>query len=762
MLKKMLRTFRVYLAQTISMIIMIVIGVGIFIGFNMEWKTIEYNVDNFFSQCETPDYTAYSDNGFSETDRINIEKINGISDVSRQLTFDTTYNDKTLSCNIIDNYKLNKFYLVGGKDYDETLVGIWLSDEFAKCNNVTIGDKITITVSGLNKELEVLGLIKQSDYLVCLPENGSQMLPDYNKYGYFYTTLKSIEEFNITIYSKLLIRSNLNKSDVEELVKNELNANLLVLDLSENTSYALANGEKEEGVSMASILPWFFLFIGVLSMVTTMDRIARSEKIEIGTLKALGFKNRTIILYYLLFPLLIGIIGSILGIILGYGVCYYIMNPKGMMGTYFNMPSWNMKMPWFCLLVVILINVLLVFIGYLSIRRMLKGSASDCLKKYVPSKTKALHIEKFKVWDKLSFSSRWNLRDIFHHKARSLMSLIGILGSMILIFASFSMKESVDKFVDYYDKSISNYETRINLSNQNNLTYDEFNKEATILASKYNGDYMNSTSVKYSDETILFNVYNIKNDTYRFLDKKNNKIELPKEGVLICKRIAEENKVKVGDTITISLYGSNKSYDVMVAGVCRSVGEKSIELSEEYARSIGYNDYYITSIFTSSKTDVIEQNHIISSKLSKTDVMETYNTLLSMMDSMLIMLVLASVILGVVVLYNLGIMSYVERYKEFATLKVIGFKNKDISRMMVKQNMWITIIGIILGMPLGYLLLDILIDSLAGEYEMNIYAGPLTFIMSVVFTLVFSLVVNLIVQRKNHKISMVDSLKGNE
>lgn len=762
MFKKMLRTFRVYLAQTISMILMIVIGVGIFVGFNMEWKTIEYNVDSFFSVCETPDYTIYSDNGFSETDRLNIANINGISEVSRQLTFDTTSNDKTLSCNIIDNYKLNKFYLVSGKDYDETLDGMWLSDEFAKCNNINLGDKISVSLSGINKELEVLGLIKQSDYLVCLPENGSQMLPDYNKYGYFYISPKSIESFNITSYSKLLIRSDLSKSDIEDLVKSTLNANLLVLDLSENTSYALANGEKEEGVSMASILPWFFLFIGVLSMVTTMDRIARSEKVEIGTLKALGFKNRTIILYYLLFPLLIGIVGSILGIILGYGVCYYIMNPKGMMGTYFNMPSWNMKMPWFCLLVVLLINLLLIFIGYLSIRRMLKGSASDSLKKYVPSKTKPLHIEKYRVWDKLSFSSRWNLRDIFHHKARSLMSLIGILGSMILIFASFSMKESVDKFVEYYDKSISNYETRINLNNINNLSYDEFNEEAIIISNKYNGDYMNSTSVKYDKETIMFNVYNIKNDTYRFLDKKNKTITLPKDGAVICKRISEDNNVKVGDTITISLYGSNKSYDIKVSGICRSVGEKSIEISEEYARSIGYNDYYISSIFTNTKIDKIEQNNIISSKLSKTDVMETYNTLLSMMDSMLIMLVLASVILGVVVLYNLGIMSFVERYKEFATLKVIGFKNKDISRMMVKQNMWITIIGIILGMPLGYLLLDILIKSLAGEYEMNIYAGPLTFIMSVLFTLAFSLIVNLIVQRKNHKISMVDSLKGNE
>lgn len=759
--KKILRTFRVYLAQSISMILMITIGVGIFVGFNMEWKTIEYNVDNFFSDCNAADYTIYSDYGFDKTKAEMIEKVEGIDIVSRQLSIDTTYDDATLTLNVVDNYKLNTFYLIDGLDYDNSLEGIWLSDSFAQKKNIKVNDNIDISFKGISLNVKVIGLIKQADYLVCMPQGGSQLLPDFNKYAFFYTNPYTIRSFNVLNYSKLLVKSSLSKEEVTNKVSEALDSNLLVLDLSQNTSYALADGEKEEGITMSSILPWFFLFIGILSMVTTMDRIARSEKVQIGTLKALGFKNRSIILHYLLFPLLIAALGSILGIILGYGVCYYIMNPNGSMGVYFDMPSWNMKMPWFCILVVLLMDIVLILTGYLSVKRMLKGSASDALKKYIPSKTKALRIEKFKIWNKLSFTSRWNLRDTFHHKARSFMTLFGIVGSMILLFASFAMRDSVKKYIDNYENKILMYETKINLDNSDNIDYDAFNTLARDIAKEYSGDTLSSNSVKYKNETISLNIYNIKNDTYHFINRNNDEIALPSDGALVCWRLKNENNLKIGDTIKVSFYGSNDELELKVSGFSMSSGEKSIEVSEEYINQI-YSKYSINSIFTKELSKNIKDNEIISSKMTKDDVMKSYDTLLDLMDTMLILLIAAAVILGVVVLYNLGLMSYVERYKEFATLKVVGFKNKDISKMMVKQNVWMTIIGIVIGIPLGYLVLKLCLDALASEYEMKIYTGWLTYVMSIVFTFIFSFVVSLIVQRKNRKISMTEALKGNE
>ncbi len=121
-----------------------------------------------------------------------------------------------------------------------------------------------------------------------------------------------------------------------------------------------------------------------------------------------------------------------------------------------------------------------------------------------------------------------------------------------------------------------------------------------------------------------------------------------------------------------------------------------------------------------------------------------------------------AILLGVVVLYNLGIMSYTERYREMATLKVVGFKDKKIGRLLIDQNMWLSLTGVVIGIPLGILTLDYLLKALAGEYEMSLTVSAVTYIISVMLTFGMSLPVSLMVARKNKKIDMVEALKGAE
>ncbi len=132
------------------------------------------------------------------------------------------------------------------------------------------------------------------------------------------------------------------------------------------------------------------------------------------------------------------------------------------------------------------------------------------------------------------------------------------------------------------------------------------------------------------------------------------------------------------------------------------------------------------------------------------------------MNEMIILLVVVGAVLGIVVLYNLGTMSYSERYREMATLKVVGFKDKKIGRILIEQNVWLTVVGMIIGLPLGFLTLDYLVKSLASEYEMRVTVGAMTYIAGVAITFGVSLLVGFLVARKNKKIDMVEALKGAE
>lgn len=217
----------------------------------------------------------------------------------------------------------------------------------------------------------------------------------------------------------------------------------------------------------------------------------------------------------------------------------------------------------------------------------------------------------------------------------------------------------------------------------------------------------------------------------------------------------------VGDYIEFSPYGSKETYKAKVLGYNRSVMTESVTMTDALADKLGV-DYSISSIYTDKTSSQIPADDLISGKQDKTQLMNTFNSFVQIMDGMVIILVVAAAVLGIVVLYNLGIMSYVERSRELATLKVLGFRNRAIGRLLISQNIWLTFFGVIIGLPAGVGVLQILLTALAGEYEMKLMLGVTTYTVSVLLTFGVSLLVGLMVARKNKKIDMVEALKGTE
>ena len=518
----------------------------------------------------------------------------------------------------------------------------------------------------------------------------------------------------------------------------------------------MAKGEAEEGKTMGAVLPVLFLAIAVLTMITTMHRIAAKEKTQIGTLKALGYKNKRILAHYSSYALAIGIVGAALGIGVGYGFAYFIMNPSGSMGTYMDLPYWKLHMPFFCVVVMIAVLFALTLIGFFSVKSMLRGTAADALRPYAPKKMKNLAIEKTKAWKKFSFGTRWNLRDVMRHKSRTLMSLIGIIGCTVLMAGALGMNDTMNAFLtDYYDKAM-NYSSRIYVSSASEETVAE-------IAEKYAADASASVSVEIGDKGVSLDIYDIKHDKVRFLDKKGALVPLRNDGAYLCRRIADEYKLKAGDTFTISPYGTDKEYTLKVNGVIYSSSE-SVAITNAYAEACGVTGYKTDSLYTSAVKNVLLDDELTKNFeiQDKQSIVESFETFTSLLNLSVTVLIAAAIVLGVVVLYNLGVMSYTERYREMATLKVVGFKDKKIAGLLIGQNMWVTVIGVILGLPLAAGTLGYLVKELASEYEMRVVMGWKTFLISTLLTFCVSLVVSLFVAKKNKKIDMVEALKGAE
>lgn len=763
LLKKLFRTLWQYKAQFISMVIMVALGVGVFLGFHVEWYSLEINTAEIYDATGFADFRIYNDKGFTEKELEAVKAIPGVEDATRFLSLNVAVKDDTdtLALTVSENMNVSGILLTSGEPYDESdAEGFWLSDSYAAANGIALGDPLTLTYQSISVKGTVKGLAKSSEYLICLP-NSTQMMPDYSSYGYVYVSpalldraIPSLYQLMIgSLYHQINVKSSLGKAAFVEQADKALGTTRLILSKDETVSWAEAQGEINEGKTMASILPVLFLAIAILTMVTTMHRITVSEKTQIGTFKALGFKDRRILIHYSAYALIIGLMGTLLGIGIGYWLGWFIMNPDGAMATYIDMPSWSLHAPQFTWFVLIGINAFLTLIGFLSVRKMLSGTAADALRPYTPRRMKHLRFEETKRFKALGFGTKWNLRDCVRHKARSLMTLFGIVGCMVLLVGGLGMQDTMNAFLDvFYEKAI-NYTARVNLDSDS-MTL----AEGKALAEQLNGDWAASRAIQIGDKGYSLEIYAIAHDKVRFADTDMRIVPLTDDGVYICARIARDYHLKAGDMLSFSPYDSDEHYTVPVAGVLDSMTE-GVFMTDIFADQAGIS-YAVSSVFT-DETDIPQDAHILNIQ-SKQSIMDSFDTFMDLMNKMIWLLVLAAVILGIVVLYNLGVMSYTERYREIATLKVVGFKDGKIGRLLISQNLWLTGIGILAGMPIGVGVLQYLLTALAAEYELKLALGLPTWLISTLLTFGVSLIVGLMVARKNRRIDMVAALKTEE
>ncbi len=755
LIRKLFRTAWSYKAQFISMIVMIAIGVGVFLGFHIEWKSLEADAFSFLEETHYADFRIYSEAGFTADELKSIREIDGVEAATRYFNVNVGVKGtkKSVALNVSENYTVSTMMILEGAAYDESSDGIWLSDRFAEANHVRLGDELTLTYAGLEITGEVVGLVKSGENLICVAD-GNQLMPDYEAFGFAYITPKTLERvLGGGFYPQINLISALGKAELEEKIRAATGTTLLVIAKEEHYSYAGVVSEIEEGQTMGSILPVLFLAIAVLTMVTTMHRIAANEKVQIGTLKVLGFRDRRILVHYTAYGLTIGVIGTLLGVVLGYGIAAFVIHPDGMMGTYLDMPVWDLVMPGFCIPVMVLVLLLLTLIGTLSVKKMLKGTAADALRPYAPKAVKQSVIERIPCWNKLPFGTKWNVRDVLRHKSRSVMTLVGVIGCTVLLVGGLGMKDTMDEFLHLLDHDISRYATKVILSES------VVNEEVMALADELEGDWQASCGVSYRGETVTLDIYRADRGKIGLLTEDNEPLRMTDDGVYLCLRL--KDTAAVGDVVTFSPYGSDKSYAVRVAGYTRSLVSECMVMTDGCADRLGL-EYRISSIYTDTAAEAIEGSAMISGKQDKDTIMDSYDTFMDIMNVMIVVLVLAAVVLGVVVLYNLGVMSYVERRRELATLKVLGFRDSAVGRLLVSQNIWLTVIGVLLGIPAGAGVLQALIVSLASEYEMSVTIGWATCVISTALTFGVSLLVRWMIAKKSRKIDMVEALKGTE
>ena len=316
-------------------------------------------------------------------------------------------------------------------------------------------------------------------------------------------------------------------------------------------------------------------------------------------------------------------------------------------------------------------------------------------------------------------------------------------------------------FVKLQFETLYNFDYKLNIKeNISDIDLDNLYNEYGKFTSESLGiEIKNSEGVRESNNIFVTDA----GDLIRFVDRKNNIISQPTdEGVYVTYKLAENKGYKLGDEITWHIYGDNTYYNSKIIGFNKDPQNQNVTMTRKYLESLGI-EYKPDALYTNIDLSNTKEIKNIDTIQNIESLKEGMTGMLSMMKTMLVLIIGVAVLLGGIIIYNLGILSYTEKQYQFATLKVLGFKDKKIKSIFIKQNNWIAIVSIVLGLPLGFYLTDWLFKTAIEEhYDFGAYILTQTYIISAVGTFVVSYLVSRFLARKIKNIDMVSSLKGNE
>ena len=785
--RKMFRDIRKNLSQFITIFLMIMIGVMAYSGIEAYMDGMAKTADKFYTENNLQDLNVVG--LLNHDDLKDIKKIDNVNDAELKLSLTaTTDNDKTLLLNCIESNNISKFYLFDGVEFDNK-PGIWLDNFYAIENDIKVGDTILVKYESMELHEKVRGLINVPDHLYDTRDE-SELYPDRKEFGFAYMSVDEITEdyikslvmkeanindeniFNYVFpdfdYKKYIpfnsIMVDVDSKDNVDKVKNDIEDKVenakAIIKVEDTASYVTYQGEIDEGKTYVGVFSGIFLFIAMLSVITTMTRVVKNQRTQIGTLKALGFSNNKILFHYIGYGFWISIFAAIIGLVLGYLFIGTVFINLEM--AFFEIPNGAPAMNSSSYLVALIVVLIVAAITYISGRSILNENPAETLRTKIPSvKGKALNITKKGIFKKLSFSSKWNIRDILRNKMRTFMGLAGVVGCCTLIVCAFGMLDSMNFFVKLQFEDLYNFDYKLNL--KENLS----DKELKDLYDKYGKYTSESLGIEIKDENGNRESNNIlvtdAGDYLRFVDKKNKIKDKPTDnGVYVTYKLAETKGYEIGDKITWHIYGDSEYYTTEIIGFNKDPQNQNVTMTRNYLEKLGI-EYKPDALYTNNDLSGVNDIKNVEAIQDIEGLKEGMTSMLSMMKTMLVLIIGIAILLGGIIIYNLGILSYAEKQYQFSTLKVLGFKDSQIKNIFIKQNNWIAIVSIILGLPMGYALTDWLFKTAIEEhYDFGASITPRTYIISAIGTFVVSYLVSKFLARKVKKIDMVTSLKGNE
>lgn len=557
-----------------------------------------------------------------------------------------------------------------------------------------------------------------------------------------------------------------------------------VLDRDKNMGYYQFKADADSIQSLGYSIPILFFLVAALMSLTTMSRLVEEQRLQIGTLKALGYGNGIILSKYLMFAIVPTFVGSVIGGLIGLQVF-----PRVVLEAYsmvFIFPPFSAPINWtYWGLGTMLAIICTVGATLSSCLQELKEKPANLLLPKPPKAGKKNFLERITpFWSRLSFLQKVTVRNIFRYKKRFFMTLLGVGGCTALLVLGIGLKSAVSGIVGeqygnlvVYDMAIT-FQENAPISQQNSverklLTSGEASEIISLREESV--DVYGSDSKEETATLIVPKSMDSFDDFYVLQERVSKQpLILGDDGVIINEKLASVKNISIGDSITLKNQ-DDEEYEVVVSGICESYFMHSVYMSADYYHdifgekpefntlSVRLNPYMLEDANQDELGGWLMDQNSVSAVSFTSSLVSQFEDTLDSLDLVIWVIIVVAGALAFVVLLNLTNINIVERMRELATIEVLGFRDFEVAEYLYRETLIVAFISACVGAFAGKFLTQFVLGSVEPDHIMFQRGGdPMTYVIAILVTMFFAVLVSLITSPKLKKIDMVEALKSNE
>ncbi|MDR0569908.1 MAG: ABC transporter permease [Clostridiales Family XIII bacterium] len=763
---KMFRDMKAMIYQFYAILLMAFVGVAIYTGLEGAWHGLEAGLDNYFAMTGVADAWAVAD-GFSDEEARRISRLPGVSAAEREMVgyldikSPGVSGDPELRLAVCAGGNAHQPFLVTeGADFDGKSDGLWLDADFAGAKSLWPGDSLTVSMNGRRTNMRIMGLVLAPEY-VCYLGSQDDIIPDHDKYAFGYANEHYAAEIfgafrpnKLNIYYSEGADEGAIREGIDQVIKGRTS---FFMNHGLNASIKSTRVKISQMFKISLLFSSIFVLLALLTIVTTMKRIVSAQRIQIGTLAALGTRGSVILAHYSLYGFIVSLLGAVLGLLLGPAVLSEVL--LGIQLKIYSIPFAGRRLTWLSALLVVLIVGLCTLAAALASRGGLKAMPAESLRNSSAGNVRYRRAkgEGMSSGAVVSFEWRWIFRELSKNLVRFLMGVAGVVGCVTLIMASLGLQDSANYANDFLYSQVYTYRYKLNI-------------DRYFDTGKARGDF----AQLLEEDEALFNagarhmggrVSVMEEDGFVSLyDAKGRRMSLADHEGVMSHMLARTLGVKAGDEVAVRCQGAEDELRVRVTGISNNPAPQGLFLHRDVWEGLGM-DFLPTAVLTSDEALAgrLGADPSVSRVLSVDDQSRNVKKLLDSFTVLFNLLILAAITMGWVVLYNLGLLSYSERGLIYATLKVLGFRRLEVTSLAYRENAFITVLGLLLGVPAGLSFLRLYVGLVSADnFEWPVKLNDSSFVASLALTAVCAVFVNYVIAGKINGVRMAESLKALE